>query len=469
MPLLRVRQRTTATVILWTALLTATVTWPAFTQSTQIRLRVPAHTTVKSEEIQVTANEALVVRLVAADAGAAPVIGVYVHRTDGTLAAIHDSEKPSDAFTFPLAEGSYYVVLRNTGDSVAALSIETVRGRGDAMNADLAVVRVFYATDRQRTGGSRLTFGNEPGANLTYGFADVTIPREAHQMGELEGPSIWRLEFSQDERKHVIMKDPVELTQQRFFRDVSTRAKQSARREAFVFVHGFNVGFEAAARRTGQIAYDLAFDGPAILFSWPSQDGPMPWDYRKDQRNAELSAGNLKEFLASLASQSPNLTIHIVAHSMGGRVVAGALQELAASEKTASGAKPLKEVALLAPDIDAALFRKAAGRLAATAQRITLYASERDDALLLSQQQAGYKRAGQAGADIVVVPGIDTIDASAVATSMLGLRHLYYADNSTILSDLFHLLRGRPPAERGRLDRVGTPPNSYWRFRPAVR
>ena len=32
-------------------------------------------------------------------------------------------------------------------------------------------------------------------------------------------------------------------------------------RQAFVFLHGYNVTFEAAAYRTAQIAYDLRFDG----------------------------------------------------------------------------------------------------------------------------------------------------------------------------------------------------------------
>jgi esterase/lipase superfamily enzyme len=154
---------------------------------------------------------------------------------------------------------------------------------------------------------------------------------------------------------------------------------------------------------------------------------------------------------------------------MGSRVVAGALQQFADEPRKAS-ATPVKEVALLAPDIDAELFRRAAGKLAGVVERLTLYASDKDDALLLSQRNAGYKRAGQAGRDLVVIPGIDTIDATQVETSVLGLRHLYYADNSTILSDLFHLLRGRPPAERGsRLESVGLPPNAHWRFRRAAR
>jgi len=45
-----------------------------------------------------------------------------------------------------------------------------------------------------------------------------------------------------------------------------------------------------------------------------------------------------------------------------------------------------------------------------------------------------------------VVRGIETVDASTVETSV-GLKHAYYADNSTILSDLF-AVDARHAAER---------------------
>ena len=47
--------------------------------------------------------------------------------------------------------------------------------------------------------------------------------------------------------------------------------RDSRRKEAFVFIHGYNVAFDDAIYRTAQIAYDLSFDGPPILYSWPSR------------------------------------------------------------------------------------------------------------------------------------------------------------------------------------------------------
>jgi esterase/lipase superfamily enzyme len=438
-------------------------------QPDAIRVGVPAGSTVRSGPIEVRTGDAIVIRTSGEVAPGRPVIRFFVHRTDGTLVGLDDPERATDVTTLSVAPGSYYVIFRNTGDAEGMATLGTDEVRATPTQADLAVVRVFYATDRKRALSSPLSFTTEPDTTLSYGHSDVTIPRAAHEMGELEGPSIWRLEFSPDPAKHIVMGPLVDASDRLFFSQVREGVQKSPKHECLIFVHGFNVPFEDAIRRTAQIRYDIAFDGVPILFSWPSQGSPLPGNYRKDERNAALSADSLHRFLLSLASGVPGVTVHIITHSMGSRVVAGALEQISA-EAHAAGLKPLGEVALLAPDIDAELFRRAGAKLTGAAARVTLYASDKDGALILSEHNAGYKRAGQAGPDLVIVPGMDTIDASQVDTGILGLRHLYYADNSTILSDLFHVLRGRSPRDRNpRLEMVGTPPKMYWRFRPATK
>src|SRR3954470_8518923 len=63
-------------------------------------------------------------------------------------------------------------------------------------------VRVFFATDRKADADG--TFGGERGAEVSYGSVFVSIPRE-HRIGGIEKPSIWRLEFSEDPRKHMMI------------------------------------------------------------------------------------------------------------------------------------------------------------------------------------------------------------------------------------------------------------------------
>ncbi len=62
-----------------------------------------------------------------------------------------------------------------------------------------------------------------------------------------------------------------------------------------------------------------------------------------------------------------------------------------------------------------------------------------------------------------MVPGIDTIDVSAVDTSLLG--HSYYGSNDTVLTDLIQLLgESKPPEQRTWLQAMPLGPMKYWVF-----
>lgn len=84
-----------------------------------------------------------------------------------------------------------------------------------------------------------------------------------------------RLIFGGENPKdHIIMQTPVLQTEADFATDLRAIVnKANGKKQAFVFVHGFNVTFEEAAWRTAQMAYDLAFDGAPMFYSWPSRGG----------------------------------------------------------------------------------------------------------------------------------------------------------------------------------------------------
>ena len=225
-------------------------------------------------------------------------------------------------------------------------------------------------------------------------------------------------------------------------------------------MHGYNVSFEDAARRTAQIAYDLKFDGAPIFFSWPSQAGIL--EYTVDETNVSWAAPHLLRFLTEVAEQSGAERIHLIAHSMGNRALTSALRDLSLMQKSD---KPMfDEVVLTAPDIDADTFvNDIAPAVVKTARRVTLYSSSNDEALMVSKKVHGYPRAGDSGSQLVVLPGIDTVDVSAVDTSLLG--HTYYGDNSTVLADIFELLNASKPADQRhwlRPERLGL--LKYWVF-----
>lgn len=335
---------------------------------------------------------------------------------------------------------------------------------GVCLLATLAATLIGFNSLIRQGGGVRHAeeaYGNDRGRELRRGTCTVSIPRE-HQLGRLESPSILRFEFRYEPAKHVVLQEIQPRTADDFFALLSEKVGRSRRKEAFVFIHGYNVSFEDAARRTAQLAYDLEFDGAAITYSWPSQAGLF--EYTVDEGNVEWTVHDLRQFLAEVAEQSGAERIHLVAHSMGNRALTSALRLFAA--EPGRDTSVFHEVILAAPDIDAEVFKRdIVPAICKTAQRITLYASSHDQALVASKQIHGYPRAGESGAALVVMPELDTIDVSAVDTSLLG--HSYYGENRSLLTDLVSVVnRGLPPIRRQWLRAQILGGIRYWTFVP---
>jgi esterase/lipase superfamily enzyme/predicted Ser/Thr protein kinase len=321
------------------------------------------------------------------------------------------------------------------------------------------IVPVFYATDRARIGRTEpVTYGSERSlSGLAYGCAFVSIP-PGHRRGHLERPSVVRLQFREEPDRHVVAMSVTEYTKDTFF-DVLRKAMSGGEeRSTFVFIHGFNVDFNEAVRRTAQLGFDLGLRKAPILYSWPSQGSAL--QYIADTNAATWTVPHLMEFLRDLQEHSGATCIHLIAHSMGNQALTGALRLL--REDAARRSRFFKQVVLTAPDLDAHVFeRDLAPRIVGIGERTTLYASSRDEVLTISKRLNAYRRAGDAAEGIVVVEGVDSIDASQVST---GLGHSSYGDVRTVVEDLSLLLRlGLPPGSRNLVAR-GSPPKQHWVF-----
>lgn len=329
-----------------------------------------------------------------------------------------------------------------------------------------AEVEVFYGTDRalKRNASLEERFGPDRmrWTGLHLGVCKVSVPRD-HRSGQIERPSIWKLEVTPDPRKHMVLLGMEELGPETFYRRLQGNLKRSRTKELLVFVHGYNVAFHDAALRTAQLAYDLGIDGAPVLYSWPSQASLSK--YTVDEANVEWTVPHLERFLRDLAGRSGARSVYLIAHSMGNRALTRALERIAG--KMGERTKPLfSEILLTAPDIDAEVFADLAQIFRRTGNRVTLYASSNDEALKLSKKVHGYPRAGDSGPGVVVLSGIDTIDVSAVDTSLLG--HSYFGDNSTVIADMFNLLRERQPPDRrfGLKKKEKAAGLVYWVFSP---
>ncbi len=180
-----------------------------------------------------------------------------------------------------------------------------------------AEIEVFFATDREATGAaSPNTFfsGNRNNGELTFGTCRVTIPRN-HRLGALESPRLIKFEFAPNPQKHVVLLSVTLRSEQEFFENLSACVRSSERTDALVFIHGYNVSFADAARRTAQISYDLGFHGAPILYSWPSVASVE--SYAVDEATIEWTVPHLKLFLKEVATKCGAQIVHVVADSMG--------------------------------------------------------------------------------------------------------------------------------------------------------
>lgn len=255
--------------------------------------------------------------------------------------------------------------------------------------------------------------------------------------------------------------EPSTLDEEEYFVGVNQQLEHSRQKDLLLFVHGFNVTFEAAVTRAAQLAFDIPFNGAVCAYCWPSQGGVK--NYEADEPINLASVEPFLKYLKSLRNHVPAETrIHIVVHSMGNRIVMQALDRLA----TPDGEKPFSNLVLCAPDVGLKDFQKWAPGVVEQCDRVTLYASNGDSALIASKGLHAEARAGDAE-DPLIVPGIETIDCSRLNTGFMG--HSYYGSHEQMLSDLFMLLKeDKAASERPHLKKRGSASAPYWEFAGAA-
>ncbi|MDJ0821074.1 MAG: alpha/beta fold hydrolase [Paracoccaceae bacterium] len=221
-----------------------------------------------------------------------------------------------------------------------------------------------------------------------------------------------------------------------------------------LFVHGYFIDFEKGCRRASLFQDNASLTGRLLWFSWPS-DGDIA-NYARDEADLYWSVPDLADAIIELDRRAgDDGGIHVLGHSLGGRGVVLALQEVAHRHPDIR----LGEVVLLAPDMDFEIFSRILPRIAQIANAITVYVTDEDRPLALSAQLHGYPRLGQAGNDVASLSGLEVIDLSGLPNESPS-GHLYHIHNPQVGDDLDRLLNnGLRAAERPNL--VQTGPNSW--------
>jgi esterase/lipase superfamily enzyme len=322
-------------------------------------------------------------------------------------------------------------------------------------------VEVEFSTNRAFSpkDSTHIAFNGNRG-HLIFGTAIVTVPFK-HRVGDVELQP-WYDPFSPNKRKYFTIERERILSTANWEAAVRAAAAQGGQNAVLLFVHGYNNSFDDALYRTAQIAYDVRFKGAVAMFSWPSVNSLAL--YPTDYNNAEWSIDDFKASLKRIIDATHSSQIYIVAHSMGNQVVTRGLIDLAQHDPMVRSR--VRELVLAAPDVDAGIFKKdIAPFLDKAAQRTTLYASSRDLALAASQTLQGYVRAGDTSHGVLIVPPIQTVDASRASADLLG--HGYVASSAGILNDIRKLISRHWPASQRGLPIRHARDGDYWVYVPS--
>ncbi len=297
--------------------------------------------------------------------------------------------------------------------------------------------RIWFATNRTPDAEGKDHFAGKVDPQVRYGSCVVNIPIQNHRKGTLEMPSWWT---KLDPEKHFVMQE-VETFEKAEF------AENFGEDDVLLFIHGFYNTFQDAIFRTAQLHHDLDFPGQSIAFSWPSAGSIS--EYESDQKNSDLSIDALIETITTLAStrkvhDGRRSKIHIIAHSMGNRILLQALYRINQSPGDYFDESPFGQVVLAAPDVGAIMFNNLSPHVVDLCEQVTYYFCETDAALNTSRQLNKYEPVG-------LLPyfddGLFTINANGVGTSFIG--HGYYASSREVLSDIELMLKhGIAPGER---------------------
>lgn len=344
---------------------------------------------------------------------------------------------------------------------------------------------VYFATTRNRATTERgqadataPLFTTTPTEATSFGRVVMQVPAEViKRLGDDRATNL-KLDRGREKLSSVDVFKRVRhrhLSSQTFATSLKAHLGRAAlsKRQALIFVHGFNVDFDEATKRLSQVAFDLEFDGALIAFSWPSMGNQLR--YLTDRQRADASVDQFVRFLDQLSADLPGVTLHVMAHSMGNRILTRALHKIAVRSTDATRPK-LGEVILAHADATQGWCAKL-GAVRPFVRGITNYANRDDAALRLSRGI----RLGEArcGLNPRAYDGIETIDTTGMGgkrTSLFSVmfgaknHHGVFANDPLLFGDISRLIAsGQRPAHQRTpefVERKDVDGDTYWAFDP---
>jgi esterase/lipase superfamily enzyme len=235
-------------------------------------------------------------------------------------------------------------------------------------------------------------FNGDRAQEVSYASIIVSIPPDgARRVGQIQ----WPTSVPGDPGRDFVTVSADYISKQSFDSAISTVARSTGRSRVLVFVHGFNNRFDEAVYRFAQIVQDSKVPAIPVLFSWPSRGLVSLAAYKEDVESANYSRSALQQLLGVIAHNRDVKEVTVLCHSMG---CWPALEGLRAkSIHAGKAADKFKNVLLVAPDLDVAVFRTEVHQMGRPRPRIALFVSRDDQALKLSKSiWGGSARLGDA-------------------------------------------------------------------------
>jgi esterase/lipase superfamily enzyme len=335
----------------------------------------------------------------------------------------------------------------------------------DTINLYFASTRVIERLPEPDGTQLELISTDERSRALSFGAAVVHVP-PGHTAGQVERPicfcffGVTFYRQTDDEKKHFTLRSTRWLTQDDFISEMQSSGPGNDK-QALIFVHGYHNTMEDGLYRLAQIVVDTKFTGKPILFSWPSKGALLSYVYDRDSATASMPG--LRQLIKLLQDNTDISEIHVIAHSMGNQIVVQGLGDAQLNQKA------LGQLVLAAPDVDVDVFKQYEPNIRGF-RTITLYASAADKALEVSHTLSQAPRAGDAFKQTppfpLVLPGMDTIDVTALGNTWFGLDHDTFASSPTAMGDVMRLLQTgkRPPNLRTPNIQQTKGQPAYWKF-----
>lgn len=245
-------------------------------------------------------------------------------------------------------------------------------------------VQVLIATTRQRSEDAGEMFGSDNAVAMSYGRINISIPpKGVRKIGAIQ----WPVSPPGNPGRDFVTVSAEHLDRPGFSAALTTATKATRRSTAMIFVHGFSNRFDDAAYRLAQIIQDSGAPVVPVLFSWPSQGVASLRAYKSDGQMAGQSSEALDQLIDAVAL-NPNVgAITVLCHSMGCVPTLEALR--ARSQRTGRIGAKIKNVLLVAPDVDAGGFPEQMRQMGSARPRFALFLSKDDHALKISKSIAG--------------------------------------------------------------------------------